>query len=181
MDMHPFPLTIIRSRRRTIGLHIGSDAQLTVRAPMRASQRSIDRILAQKHAWILAAQDKMRRRLSEAPLPIPARFLKDYKRQAQQILSSRVQHYATQMQLKPSAIKVNSARRRWGSCSRRGNLNFSYRLIFAPLPVIDYVVVHELTHMHHLNHSRAFWDAVAEVLPDFRKHHRWLKEHGHRL
>lgn len=173
--------TIIRSHRRTIGLHVGSDAQLTVRAPMRASQRAIEKILAQKRAWILAAQDRMRRRLSEAPPPIPARFLKDYKRQALQILSSRVRHYAARMRLEPSAIKVNSARRRWGSCSRRGNLNFSYRLVFAPLPVIDYVVVHELAHLRHLNHSRAFWDAVAAVLPEFRTQHRWLKEHGHRL
>lgn len=173
--------TIIRSRRRTIGLHIGPDAQLTVRAPMRASQRAIEKILAQKRMWILAAQEKMRRRLSEAPLPIPPKFLKEYQRQARQIFSSRVRHYAAQMHLKPSAIKVNRARRRWGSCSRRGNLNFSYRLMFAPLPVIDYVVVHELAHMRHLNHSRAFWNTVAEVLPMFRKRHRWLKEHGHRL
>lgn len=172
---------LIRSRRRTIGLHIGSDAQLTVRAPMRASMRAIEKILAQKHEWILAAQKKMRRRQAEAPKPIPAKFLKDYKRQALQIISSRVRHYAKPLLLAPSAIKVNSARRRWGSCSRRGSLNFSYRLLFAPLPVIDYVVVHELVHMRHLNHSRAFWNGVAEVLPDFRKHNRWLKEHGHRL
>lgn len=173
--------TIIRSRRRTIGLHVGFDAQLTVRAPIRASQRAIETFLAQKRDWILAAQEKMRRHKIETPPPIPTKFLKDYKRQALQIIASRVRHYATPLLLAPAAIKVNSARRRWGSCSRRGNLNFSYRLLFAPLPVIDYVVVHELMHMRHLNHSRAFWNSVAEVLPDFRKHHRWLKEHGHRL
>lgn len=172
---------IIRSRRRTIGLHVGADAQLTVRAPIRAPQRAIDAILIQKRDWILTAQEKMRRRQAEAPLPIPAKFLKDYKRQALQIISSRVRHYANPLMLAPSAIKVNSARRRWGSCSRQGSLNFSFRLLFAPLPVIDYVVVHELMHMRHLNHSRSFWNAVAEVLPDFRKHNRWLKEHGHRL
>lgn len=143
--------------------------------------RSIEKILNQKRDWILAAQERMRRRLAEAPTPIPAKFLKDYKKQALQIISSRVRYYAESLMLTPSAIKVNSARRRWGSCSRRGSLNFSYRLMFAPLPVIDYVVVHELVHMRQLNHSRAFWNSVAEVLPNFRKHHRWLKEHGHRL
>lgn len=174
-------MVVVRSRRRSIGLHIGWDAQLTVRAPLRASQRRILDVVRAKHAWILAAQEKMRRRQAEAPPALPPKFLRDYKRQALQIISSRVRVYAAQMQLIPAAIKVNRARRRWGSCSHRGSLNFSYRLMFAPLAVLDYVVVHELAHMRHLNHSQAFWNCVAAVMPEFRQHHRWLREHGHRL
>jgi predicted metal-dependent hydrolase len=138
-------------------------------------------VVAAKREWIVAAQEKMRRRQAEAPTPIPARFLRDYQRQALQIISSRVRVYADQMHLTPLSIKVNRARRRWGSCSHRGALNFSYRLMAAPLAVIDYVVVHELAHMKHLNHSRAFWNCVASVMPEFRNHHQWLREHGHRL
>lgn len=175
------PWTVVRSRRRTIGLHVGWDARLTVRAPLRASQRSIMEVVHAKRDWIVTAQDKMRRRQAEAPAPIPLSFVRDYKHQALKIISSRVHFYAEQMQLRPATVKVNRARRRWGSCSHRGSLNFSYRLFFAPLAVIDYVVVHELAHMRHLNHSRAFWNCVAAIMPDFRNHHRWLRENGHRL
>lgn len=181
MQSFPPNIKIIRSRRRTIGLHIGTDATLSVRVPFRTPERSIAAMITEKYDWILAKQALMRRRLREAPAPIPMSFLRTYRTQAKQLISSRVQYYAGRMLLRPSAIKVNGARRRWGSCSHRGSLNFSFRLIFAPLAVIDYVVVHELAHMRHLNHSRAFWDCVATVLPDFRNHHRWLREHGHRL
>lgn len=174
-------MVVVRSRRRTIGLHVGWNAQLTVRAPLRASQRSIMEAVRAKHHWIVTAQEKMRRRQAEAPALVPPRFVREYKRQALQIISSRVRFYAEQMQLQPVAIKVNRARRRWGSCSHRGALNFSYRLLFAPFAVIDYVVVHELAHMRHLNHSRAFWNGVAAIIPDFQNHYRWLREHGHRL
>lgn len=174
-------IEIVRCRRRTIGLRVGVDARLVVRVPLRASERSIQDVLRQKHQWIVSAQEKMRRRQAEMAPPIPPQFVREYKRQALQIISSRVQYYAALMQLSPAAIKVNSARRRWGSCSVRGFLNFSYRLIFAPLTAIDYVVVHELAHMRYLNHSRAFWNVVESVLPDFRQPHRWLKDHGHKL
>lgn len=174
-------IRIIRTRRRTIGLHIGSDAQLTVRAPLRASQRAIDSVVVEKREWILTKLTMMRQRLSEQRAPIPPKFVRDYRNQALHIISSRVQYYAERHGFLPQRVKVNGARRRWGSCSHRGSLNFSYRLIFAPLPTIDYVVVHELAHLRHPNHSRAFWNCVADMMPEFRTHHRWLREHGHRL
>lgn len=179
--MAPIDPVIIRSRRRTIGLHIGHDAQLTVRAPLRASQRAIDAILTEKRTWIQVKLAMMRQRLKERPTPIPPKFERDYRKQAKQILTSRVQYYAEHHGFSPQSVRVNGARRRWGSCSVGGSLNFSYRLIFAPLAVMDYVVVHELAHLRHHNHSRAFWSCVAAMMPEFRVYHRWLKEHGHRL
>lgn len=179
--MEDLGIRIVRTRRRTIGLHIGSDAQLTVRAPLRASQRAIDSVVAEKRGWILAKLAMMQQRLKERPAPIPPKFVREYRTQAQQILASRVRYYAERHGFSPQRVKVNGARRRWGSCSVGGSLNFSYRLIFAPLTVIDYVVVHELAHLNHHNHSQAFWSCVAEMMPEFRIHHRWLKEHGHRL
>ncbi|PIR20713.1 MAG: metal-dependent hydrolase [Deltaproteobacteria bacterium CG11_big_fil_rev_8_21_14_0_20_47_16] len=173
--------SLIRSRRRSIGLRITPDAKLVVRAPLRASQRWIDEVLERKRSWILAQQAAMRERLQEMPKPLPKSYIRDYKKQALQIIASRVRFYAIHIGVSPKVVKVNNAQRRWGSCSHRGSLNFSYRLIFAPLPVLDYVVVHELAHMKHLNHSQAFWAVVATILPDYKKHHRWLKQNGHRL
>lgn len=181
MQLFPPHIKIIRSRRRSIGLHIGVDAVLSVRAPITASQRAIAAVIAEKRDWIQAKQVLMQKRLKEAPAPIPKSFQRTYRIQAKQIISSRVRYYANRMQLTPTAVKINGARRRWGSCSHRGSLNFSYRLLFAPLAVMDYVVVHELAHMKELNHSRAFWNVVASVLPEFRGPHRWLRDHGHKL
>lgn len=172
---------VIRSRRRSIGLQITADARLVVRAPMRASQRSINAVLAEKRDWIVAKLALMRERLRQRPAPVSHVFEREYRRQAKAVITSRVRHYAALMGLAPRAVKVNGARRRWGSCSSTGSLNFSYRLLFAPLAVMDYVVVHELVHMVHLNHSQAFWNRVATVLPNFKQHHRWLKDNGHRL
>jgi len=79
------------------------------------------------------------------------------------------------------SITIRDQKTRWGSCSSRGTLSFNYRLIFAPPAVLDYVVVHELCHLTHMNHSADFWNKVASVMPDYKQHRKWLKEHGGEL
>lgn len=84
-----------------------------------------------------------------------------YKKQSRQVLEERVKLYAARYQLSYQKIKITSARTRWGSCSSNGTLCFTWRLVMAPLPVIDYVVVHELAHLLEKNHSKRFWDKVG--------------------
>ena len=102
-----------------------------------------------------------------------------YREQARAVLSDRVSAYAQQWGFPQPSIRITAAKTRWGSCSSRGGLNFTWRLVQAPLEIIDYVVVHELCHMKQHNHSRAFWALVAEILPDYQKHRYWLKENGY--
>lgn len=78
-------------------------------------------------------------------------------------------------------ITIRDQKTRWGSCSSTGTLSFNYRLMFAPPRVLDYVVVHELCHLTHMNHSRDFWNLVASVMPDYKQYRTWLKEHGQEL
>ena len=104
-----------------------------------------------------------------------------YKIQARMIIAERVDHWAGANGLSYTTLRITSARTRWGSCSSKGSLNFSWRLVLAPLEVIDYVVVHELAHLKQRNHSRAFWAEVETMMPDYRQHRRWLKENGHWL
>lgn len=99
-----------------------------------------------------------------------------YKEQAYQKISERAGWYSSLSGLKYNKIKISDAQRRWGSCSAKGNLNFSWRLIMAPLRVIDYVVVHELAHLEEKNHSKAFWNKVRIMLPDYEQYRDWLKE-----
>ena len=118
-------------------------------------------------------------RLSRAALPrAEAVFERWYRRQALKVISARAADYAASHGFTFERIRITSARKRWGSCGHKGNLSFAWRLVMAPPPVIDYVVVHELAHLKHRNHSRRFWGKVASILPDFRKQENWLDEHG---
>jgi hypothetical protein len=121
-------------------------------------------------------------RLSRAALPrAQAVFERWYRRQALRVMSERVEAYAASHGFTFNRIKITSARKRWGSCGHNGNLSFAWRLVMAPHPVIDYVVVHELAHLKHRNHSKRFWSKVASILPDFRQREDWLEEHGYLL
>jgi predicted metal-dependent hydrolase len=108
----------------------------------------------------------------------PEVFEQWYRGQARQVLNERVRLYASLHHLPYQGIRVTSARGRWGSCSARGSLNFSWRLILAPIEVVDYVVVHELVHTVFHNHSRQFWARLETILPDYREHKKWLKTDG---
>ena len=87
-------------------------------------------------------------------------------------------HFGPQVGAQPSSISVRDPRTRWGSCSARGSVSLSWRLMMAPARVAEYVVVHELAHLVHLDHSQAFWDLVARARPDHRAEAAWLREHG---
>lgn len=97
------------------------------------------------------------------------------KEQAMQIISERVALYANITGVTPGTVKLSEAKTRWGSCSPKNNLNFAWRLIMCPLSVIDYVVVHELSHIIYKNHSPAFWARVKTVLPTYEDGQDWLK------
>ena len=102
--------------------------------------------------------------------------IKVYKVLAKLDIIQKVNHFAKQMSVKPASVKINSARTRWGSCSMKRNLNFSWRLIMADDDVIDYVVVHELAHLRQMNHSAQFWEIVEQTIPDYQSRRQRLKD-----
>lgn len=104
-----------------------------------------------------------------------------YRETARWVIGERAEHYATVYGLRYRKITITSARKRWGSCNAGGNLCFSWRLVMAPLKIIDYVVVHELAHLKEKNHSKRFWDLVGQMDPDYKQDRRWLRENGHVL
>ena len=101
-----------------------------------------------------------------------------YRGEARRVIEERAEFYARKHGLKYNGIRISAARLRWGSCGPNNRLNFSYRLVMAPLEMIDYVVVHELVHTVERNHSQAFWAKVAAILPEYRLARRWLKLNG---
>ena len=111
----------------------------------------------------------------------PGVFEKWYREQAYQIISERSQYYAEKHGFVYKHIKITFAQTRWGSCNSKGTLSFTWRLVMAPTPVIDYVVVHELVHLKTLNHSREYWSKVRLIMPDYKIRIDWLDRYVHLL
>ena len=104
-----------------------------------------------------------------------------YQTIANDVLKDKTICFAEKMSVEPSVIKINNAKNRWGSCSAKKSINYSWRLIMADDDVIDYVIVHELAHLIEMNHSKKFWDIVKNILPDYKERRVCLKELQHRL
>ena len=104
-----------------------------------------------------------------------------YIRQARELITPRVQFYAQAIGQKYSQIKITSAKTRWGSCSGRKTLSFSWRLMMTPLEMVDYVVAHEVAHLQELNHSSRFWDKVKLLMPDYKQRMQWFRNNQHLL
>ena len=100
-----------------------------------------------------------------------------YRREAVTHLASRVEHYAPQLGVRPSRVAIRGQRSRWGSCSGKGTVSLNWRLMMVPGELVDYVVVHELCHLRHMDHSPRFWAMVGGTIPDFRQRRRRLNEH----
>lgn len=107
--------------------------------------------------------------------------LRELAQQAVAVIPGRVEFFAKQIGVDYGRITIRNQKTRWGSCSSKGNLNFNCLLMLAPQEVLDYVVVHELCHRKEMNHSKAFWQEVEKILPDYKKSVQWLKKEGIRL
>jgi predicted metal-dependent hydrolase len=99
-----------------------------------------------------------------------------YREEAHKEIQARCMWFSMKTGHVPTMIKVTDARQRWGSCTHKGGLNFSWRLIQAPPDIVDYVIVHELVHISQPDHSRKFWNKVREILPDYERRRKWLRE-----
>jgi len=106
------------------------------------------------------------------------RLIRWYKKAAYEKIKERVEHYSKLTGLVYTSVKISSAKKRVGSCSGKGHLNFSWRLIMAPIETVDYVVVHELVHIVEKNHRRTFWNKVHDIIPDYKIRAKWLKENN---
>lgn len=118
---------------------------------------------------------------TEAELKRLQTLEKRYRNAARNLFQNRVTYYHTFTGGTYTSITIRDQKSRWGSCSSRGTLSFNYRLIFAPPKVLDYVVVHELCHLTHMNHSKDFWSMVEGIMPEYKIYKTWLREHGQEL
>ena len=177
----------IRSRRRTIAVQIREDGSVALRTPYSVSRAQAERFIEEHKEWIIRKKKEMERRAAEREEKrknMPQWSEEDYRScrlEAEKALGERTAFFAKVMGIDYGRITVRNQKTRWGSCSAKGNLNFNWRLILAPGEVLDYVVVHELAHRREMNHSERFWRLVENILPDYQRQRRWLKENGETL
>ena len=183
---YKYDYKIIKSDRKTLEIQVKKDLSVVFRAPKHMSDREIMKFAKQKEAWIQKHLELMKRRkasngafdeASEPENKYTPEELESMKRFMKNSISERAASFAAVMGVSFGKITVRSQKTRWGSCSSAGNLNFNCLLALCPSEVIDYVVVHELCHLRHMNHSRAFWNEVAKYLPGYAEQKDWLKRH----
>jgi len=165
---------IIRSKRKSVSIEITPNAQIIVRAPLFTTDRSIASLVERKQKWIDKHLERIRSKPIEAELT--SEQINAYIAAAKAILPEKVQYFAKIMGVTPTGITVTGAKKRFGSCSYKDRLCFSYHLMRYPEPAIDYVVVHELAHIVHKNHSKDFYAYVEKYMPDYKERENLLKK-----
>ncbi len=182
---YKLPANLIKSNRRSVGITIKPGGEIIVRAPRLMPQSLILSYIRQKEAWIIKTYLKQSKiqpaPASEDKSSHTLALEKRYRDAARDYIPKRVEYYHQFTGGNYSKITIRDQKTRWGSCSSNGTLSFSFRLMMAPPRVLDYVVVHELCHLTHMNHSSDFWNMVETILPDYKEHRKWLKENGHTL
>ena len=179
MTFQDVKITIIRTDRKTLSIQL-KPGKIIARAPLRMKDKEICSFIESKKSWIeknLAKMEKCEKAISEVQ-PFTQEEIKALAEKAKQIISERVRYYAPKIGVTHNRIAIRCQRTRWGSCSSKGNLNFNCLLALFPIEVIDSVVVHELCHRKHMNHSPQFYAEIEKVFPEYKKWHKWLNDNG---
>ena len=172
-------VSVIRSGRKTVSIQVKPN-EVIIRAPMRMKEKEIEKFVESKRNWI----EKHLKSLSEKQKaleniePYSDEEIRSFIKKAKEIIPKKVEFYAEKIGVTYNRITIRCQRTRWGSCSSKGNLNFNCLLVLLPDEIIDSVIVHELCHRKHMNHSAKFYEEVEKVFPEYRKCHEWLNRNG---
>lgn len=225
--------TLLKTKRKTIGIIVDRNGEVKVHAPFRASGKQIYEVVRKKADWIERKVNEIKARNSkficrqfvngekilylgkEYILEIAEKdsgrsevlvhedavivhifpglsgeirkqvikeaLIKWYRQHFSKIVKERLGYYSSQLKAVPCKVVIKNQKTMWGSCSKKGNINLNWKLVMAPVEIVDYVIVHELCHLKVMNHSKEFWNLVASVLPNCDEYRKWLKANGYRL
>ena len=165
---------IIYSSRKTLALEVTKNLEIIVRAPNRVSQKVIEAFVKRHEGWIEKATNRVKQKIENEVILTLEQEAK-LKALAKEILPEKVRHYAELTGLIPTALHITSAKTRFGSCSGKNSVSLSWRLMMYDEKAVDYVVLHELCHIKHHNHSDKFYALIEKYMPDYKKRAKLLK------
>ena len=198
-------------KRKKLLIHIDSVGFITVRVPKNTSEEIIIKSIREQDKWILDKLDeitKVHKMLKMKEYSCKEKFLyigkkyfihelidtnglnkeeliknlkKFYISSCKKVVGERIKIYQQQLKVKPKTVKIVESKTKWGSCDSGKNITFNYRLIMAPVEVIDYVIIHELCHIIHMNHDRSFWRRVGSIMRDYEKKEEFLTKYAHHM
>lgn len=176
-------IEIILSNRKTISVEVKRDLRVIVRAPMRMKNADIQKFIDEKAAWIEKHLELMKARNSVKTQveTFTEEEIKALGERALKAIPLKVEDLAQMLGVSYGRITIRNQVSRWGSCSAKGNLIFNCLLMLCPDKVVEYVIIHELCHRKHMNHSKDFWAMVEKYCPEYKVQRNWLKENGNEL
>jgi predicted metal-dependent hydrolase len=180
IDDQTISYNLRKSRRsRNIRITIQCDGNCIVSAPRWVSNSSVEKFIFEKAGWITEKIDAFIKSGIGGKRLLRVNNKKEYienKEKAQRLIRNRLDHLNSFYGFYYKKISIKNQKTRWGSCSKAGNLNFNYKMIFLPEKLADYIVVHEICHLEEFNHSRNFWNLVVKTFPDYREIIRELRK-----
>ncbi len=158
-------------------LTISSKEGLVATKPVRMSPRVVESFILKKASWVIKKVNQLEGSKNEkSPFQGASKSYKVNKQLAEKFIKERVKFLNKNYGFTFKSIRVKNQKTRWGSCSKKGNINFNYKIIFLPKELTDYIIIHELCHLKELNHSKNFWKLVAKEIPDYAILRKTLKK-----
>lgn len=177
-DCNKIKIEVVYSNRKSFGLQVTGDGQVIARLPYGTSKAEASKFVKDHEGWIRKKLAVIHKRQESRPyldIPAPSELTPELRAAISSAFAKKVAYYADIIGVTYGRITIRNQKTRWGSCSSLGNLNFNYKLYFFPEELMDYVVVHELTHRIYMDHSWEFWRAVGKVCPNYEECERQLK------
>ncbi|MBI2577259.1 MAG: M48 family metallopeptidase [Candidatus Wildermuthbacteria bacterium] len=165
----------ISRKAKNLRLDAYYDGRFILTIPRGVRQRAVTAFIREKAQWMLTQLRFFKQFKGGVFFKNDPRLYLKYKEEARELIRRRLAHYSGRYDLPFGQVRIKNHRTMWGSCSERGNLNFSYKIILLPKRIADYIIVHELCHIRQFNHSKKFWGLVAEEIPEYETIEKELK------
>ena len=165
----------VSKKARCLRISISRDGAVTVTIPRMIPAKTARDFVLAKFSWIVKSLEYFKNHQSLVP-PRPRGDYKKHQAPAKNFVLDKVRHWNKIYNFRFNKISIRNSKTRWGSCSKKGNLNFNYKVLFLPPEQADYLVVHELCHLKEFNHSKNFWLLVGQTIPDYKKLRKSLRQ-----
>ena len=165
----------ISNRARAMRLSVYADARFVVTSPKHINEKEIEKFIIKKSDWVIQKIDEAKNNPKIKLSPGGKKDFQEHKETAKSLAESRLTYFNKFYNLKWNNISIKNTKTRWGSCSKKGNLNFNYKIALLKPELADYIIVHELCHLKEFNHSKKFWNLVALTIPNYLELRKQIK------